>query len=52
MSSTAILSKPLATHQLNAVYFVNSDLVDLIKLLAGVPEGAEVMMLWTPPAVD
>lgn len=50
MSSTANTPNTLAVNQLNAVYFVNSDLADLATLLAGVPEGAEVVML--DPAQD
>lgn len=52
MSSIATSTNPLAIHQLNAVYFVNSDLADLATLLAGVPEGAEVMLVWTPVATS
>ncbi len=43
MSSTT--TTQLATNPLNGVYFVNSDLTDLATLLAGMPEGAEVVLL-------
>ena len=45
MSSTDTVTSQLAINQLNAVYFVNSDLADLATLLAGVPQGAEVVLL-------
>ncbi|MDD2882649.1 MAG: cadherin-like domain-containing protein [Rhodoferax sp.] len=45
MSSTDTAISQLAIHQLNAVYFVNSDLADLATMLAGVPQGAEVVLL-------
>lgn len=45
-----LASDPLAIHPLNAVYFVNSDLADLATLLAGVPQGAQVVLL--DPAQD
>ncbi|MFZ4626632.1 MAG: DUF4347 domain-containing protein, partial [Rhodoferax sp.] len=35
----------MAINQLNAVYFVNSDLPELATLLAGVPQGAQVVLL-------
>ena len=45
MSSTDTVTSQLAINQLNAVYFVNHDLADLATLLAGVPQGAEVVLL-------
>ena len=45
MSSTDTAISQLANNQLNAVYFVNSDLTDLATLLADIPQGAEVVLL-------
>ena len=47
-STNLLASDQLASEQLaqtNAVYFVNSDLADLDTLLAGVPQGAQVVLL-------
>ncbi|MBV5297487.1 MAG: DUF4347 domain-containing protein [Rhodoferax sp.] len=49
-TTSQLASDQLAISQLNAVYFVNSDLADLDTLLAGVPQGAQVVLL--DPAQD